>query len=294
MLNPFLLTGFGFLLFYFIFALLVNWGLRVTYRNTESGDAPNVPNAPTMTDPYLIACLRGGEKEALRVATVALIDRGLLNASGETLTTKNEDAIKLVNRPIEKAVLKRYSSPGEAGEIFADPDAQAACEAYKKVLTHNGLVADGGTYRKRMLPMFVALGALAGVTAIKIYVAFAQGRHNVGFLIVLTIIFAIAVLVAFGKGRTARGEAMMADLKQLFDRLKKRANTLASGGKTNEAALLAAVFGISALSASAFPFVKQLYPGKGASDSGSSCGSSGSSCSSSSCGGGGCGGGCGG
>jgi hypothetical protein len=94
---------------------------------------------------------------------------------------------------------------------------------------------------------------------------------------------------------------MMADLNQLFKRLKGRAYTLSAGGKTNEAALLAAVFGLSALPATGFPFISTLYPAKNKSDSNSSgCGSSSSSCSSSSSscssgsscgGGGGCGGG---
>ncbi|MBI5073845.1 MAG: hypothetical protein HZB62_01550 [Nitrospirae bacterium] len=64
---------------------------------------------------------------------------------------------------------------------------------------------------------------------------------------------------------------------------------------TNDAAFLAAVFGLTALSGDYFPFVKELFP-KASSTYGNSytggCGSSG--CGSSGCGGGGCGGGCGG
>jgi uncharacterized protein (TIGR04222 family) len=82
MLNPLLLHGGAFLLFYCALALLVMWGLRLAYRSTEGEGGSG---AMAMTDPYLIACLRGGAKEALRVVTVALVDRGLLIASGETL-----------------------------------------------------------------------------------------------------------------------------------------------------------------------------------------------------------------
>ena len=71
---------------------------------------------------------------------------------------------------------------------------------------------------------------------------------------------------------------------------------LRTGGATNEALMLAAVLGIHALPAEAFPFVHQVYPKPmSSSSSGGDGGSWGSSCSSSggsSCGGGG--GGCGG
>src|SRR5690349_2485 len=126
MVNPFVLHGGAFLLFYLLLALAVYGGLRLVYRFTE-GDGDLA--APSMTDPYLIATLRGGGKEALRVATVALIDRGLLESKDETLATRNRHSVKMVNRPIEKAVLTRYITPGSASAIFADAGARAACDA---------------------------------------------------------------------------------------------------------------------------------------------------------------------
>ena len=80
-------------------------------------------------------------------------------------------------------------------------------------------------------------------------------------------------------------------------RLKSRTSTLSAGGATNEALLLAAVYGIYELPDNAFPFVEQLFPKprKPESDSSSWWDSSSSSSSSSSCGsssgGSGCGGG---
>jgi hypothetical protein len=74
----------------------------------------------------------------------------------------------------------------------------------------------------------------------------------------------------------------------MFARLRSRADSLRQGGATNEAALLAAVFGVGELSPTRFPAVEALTPKPKKSDGGSSCSSSCSSC------GGGCGGGCGG
>ena len=291
-MNPFDLTGASFLGFYVLVGIAVVWALRLWLRHQETANATPAQN---MTDPYLIAHLRGGENEALRVATVALLDRSLLVADGEKLKTKKTNAFGAVSRPIEKAILQHYIKSGEGHQIFKDVAAKRACADYSKELKDQGLLADTRTYTARFAPVMIALGVLIAVTWIKITIAFSQGRHNVGFLVVLTILFGIIVLFAWFRRHTARGDAMLADLRSLFSRLKDRAKSLRAGGQTNEAALLAAVFGLSALPAASFPFMKKLYPAK--SGDGSSCGSSSDSSSSSSgsscgggCGGGGCGG----
>ncbi|MBL0124460.1 MAG: TIGR04222 domain-containing membrane protein [Betaproteobacteria bacterium] len=287
-MNPFQLTGFSFLGFYIVLGVVVFWGLRMWFRHLETADAAPQQN---MTDPYLIAHLRAGANEALRVATVALLDRGLLTAVGETLTTKDGNAVGVVQRPIEKAILQRYRTPGEGHDIFKDSAAKSACASYDRVLKNQRMIADGGTYAKRFVPVAVALGVLITVTWTKVTIAFSQGRHNVGFLIALTILFTIIAMVVWFRRRTALGDAMLTDLRSLFARLKGRAKSMRAGGQTNEAALLAAVFGLSALPAANFPFMEKLYPAKSSDGSGcssSSC-SSGSSCGGG-CGGGGCGG----
>ncbi len=293
-MNPFDLSGIIFLVFYLVFGIAVVWGVFKWIDKSETGDGPPAQN---MTDPYLIAYLRSGENEALRVATVALLDRGLLIAKGEKLQTKSGNTVGVVQRPIEKAILKFYVKEGEGHEIFKNAAAKNACDSYAKVLKDQRMLASASTYAKRFSPVAVALGVLLAITWTKISIAFSQGHHNVGFLIMLTFLFGIVIVILWRRRRTALGDDMMNDLKSLFSRLKDRSKTLRPGGQTNEAALLAAVFGISVLSASEFPFLEKLYPRK-ATD-GSSCGSSsscssGSSCSGgSSCGGGGGCGGCG-
>ena len=73
-MNPFDLRGPEFLLFYFCFSLVVIFALAILRRRAESGPAPKID----LGDPYLIAYLRGGEHEALRVAVISLVDRGML------------------------------------------------------------------------------------------------------------------------------------------------------------------------------------------------------------------------
>src|SRR3974390_1249430 len=75
---PFDLPGPQFLVFYGVFALAIILALNIGRRISEGGPTPQIE----ATDPYLFACLRGGPKEVARVATLGLVDRGLLQISG--------------------------------------------------------------------------------------------------------------------------------------------------------------------------------------------------------------------
>ena len=288
-MNPFQLTGFSFLGFYLVFGIAVIWLLRISFKQLEASDTAVKQN---LTDPYLIAHLRAGTKEAVRVATVSLLDRGLLSADGDSLSTTNNKWQKLAQRPIEKSILKFYATASTANAVFKDAGTISACDSYAKTLADQGLLADSNIYAKRLLPVAIALAALLAVCWIKVSIAFSQGRHNVGFLIFLAIVFGVIALVVWRRRLTAQGDAMLTDLRSLFSRLKGRAKTMRAGGQTNEAALLAAVFGLAALPAASFPFLEKLYAARASSRSG--CSSSSSCSSGSSCGGGCGGGGCGG
>lgn len=289
MLSPFALTGFQFLLFYLLFGSIVWLGMRwwIARLETERERAPT----SLANDPYAIAYLRAGAVEALKIATISLVDRGLLKADGENLKTKNQDALRAAHRPIEQAVLSRYMRPGPAEDILSGAESLPACKQYREKLKQQDLLVGPRFMETRFIPGVAALACLWTATAIKTTIALAQGRHNLLFLFILSVVFSVLVFFSLKKRTTARGDALLADLKVLFARLKARANRLAAGGQTNEAALMAALFGIAVLPSLQFPFVSQLYPVK-ASDSGSS-GSGGSDSGGSSCGGG-CGGGCGG
>jgi hypothetical protein len=125
----------------------------------------------------------------------------------------------------------------------------------------------------------------------KIVVALSRGRSNIGFLLFITVIALVFAWKTATPRLTARGEALLDDVKNLFLSLKLRGPQIRPGGASTELVMLAAVFGISALPRDRFAWASQLFPRADASDTGTgtSCGSScGSSC------GGGCGGGCGG
>jgi uncharacterized protein (TIGR04222 family) len=284
-MNPFLLAGPQFLVFYLVFGLGANY---LFHRFLASqGKRLDISASELARDPYRIAYLRRGKYEAIAVATVALHDRGLLRWSLDRLQTANVESIQQVSRPIEKALLTYYLKPKKIEIGLNDISVNAACETYKRKLSELGLLVSTEMFWRRVLPCLFTLSLLVACGWIKINTAFSHGHYNVGFLFFLTIFFPVILLIQCCGRLTAAGKELLSHLRRLFSLLKNRAAKLQSGGETNEAALVAAVFGLSVLSETQFPFVRHLLPSPSNSNSSSSCSSS--SCSSS-CGGGGCGG----
>jgi uncharacterized protein (TIGR04222 family) len=301
-MNPFDLPGPQFLLFYIIFSGAVIGALIIWRRYVESSKTPKID----LSDPYLIAYLRGGEAEVLRVATVSLIDRGLLVATGTSLKRAENASPESARRPIEQALLTKYARAGEVSWMFEDDGLKKACEAYGVILRRAQLLADENVTQARLIRLVIAAFLLSGVGFTKVLIAIDAGRTNVGFLIVLTIVaIVVAAVVSFPR-LTQSGKEMIEDVQNLYGGLRDRSRSIAPGGATIEPMMLAAAFGVGALHGQAFAYTGTLFPRArktsnscasdgdcGSSCSSSSCSSSSSSSCGSSCGGGG-GGGCGG
>ena len=287
-MNPFDLPGPEFLFFYFILSVAVIVTLVVLRRVAESDDAPQID----LSDPYLIAYLRGGDNELLRVALVSLIDRGLLVVNGTQIKRADNAQPSSVRRAVEKLLIEKYATPSEATSIFDDPELKAACEPYQETLKRNRLLPDDSLSQARLTRFVVAFLVLAGLGGIKVLLALERGRTNVFFLVFLTL-FALVVAgkVSFPR-LTAKGTALLADVQTLYAGLKDRATFIRPGGATIEPMMLAATFGVGALAGDGFAYTKTLFPRAQSSDTSSSCGSSCGSSGGSSCGGGcgGCGG----
>lgn len=295
-MNPFDLAGPPFLLFYVVFAIATVWILGRVRRASEDGD----PGRVSLTDPYAIAYLRGGSNEVLRVASVALADRGLLVPSSTTLETRKDAHAK---HPLEAALLEKYREFGAATAIFTDKGLAAATEPLRASLTDLGLLPGHRENQSRARLFALGLAILLTVSGARLVQASSRGQRNVVFLIVLSIFAAIAASAAAFPRRTAKGDRLLDDLRTLFSGLRERAPSLRAHAASPEVALLAAVFGVGLLPAGDFGWIRKAFPkssyaSESASSScGSGCGSSSGSSSGSSCGsscGGGCGGGCGG
>src|SRR5262245_16850586 len=287
-MNPFDLHGPEFLLFYFCFSLVVILAIIILRRRAESGPAPKID----LGDPYLIAYLRGGEHEALRVAVISLVDRGMLAMDDRTVRRADHVASDMVKHPIEYEVLKKFGDPGEAHSIFKDDKLKFLFQTYRDKLERAGLMPDADVRRDRQMRLLLASMALGVVGVIKIVFGLSLGKP-VGFLAMMMI--AAMVIAAFSsfKRLTVRGKETLSDVTNLYSGLRTRVNSLSPGSASAELAMFAAVFGVGALAATPFGYARTLFP---QATNNSSCGSScGSSDSSSSCGssdgGGGCGGG---
>ena len=286
-MNVFDLRGPEFLLFYVFLTIVVLVVTAFVRRVLDGSGAVQSPST-IVSDPYLVAQLRGGAGETLRVALLSLVDRGLIEESGGTFRTREGAEPEHGHRPIERDVLRLYQNGGDGPAVLS---LAPSCEPYEERLRSLGLVADESIRARRFALFGLMLVLLGGVAATKIYIGISRGRP-VLFLVILSAISVLLLYKAAMPRRTRAGEALLGDVRRLFGGLKARAETLRRGGATSELALLAAVFGVATVPLTVFPQRSLLYPVQ--SSTGTGCGSSSSSCSSSSCGGGCGGGGCGG
>ena len=104
-----------------------------------------------------------------------------------------------------------------------------------------------------------ALFLLVGVSVTKIWIAWSRGRHNIVFLIILTLVFVLWAMTTWRRERTGAGDGLRR-ARRTFKSLKDRAENIRPGGMTNDASYLAALFGLAALPAGYFPFITTLFP----------------------------------
>ncbi|MDX2029882.1 MAG: TIGR04222 domain-containing membrane protein [Blastocatellia bacterium] len=287
-MNPFELVGPDFLAFYFGLSLVVILTVWMVRRGAESGPAPKID----LSNPYLIAYLRGGENEALRLGVVSLVDRGLLMADGAMLARAERTTSRDGQNRIEQELLKKFGTRSEAASIFKDANLKAACLEYRQQLEKLGLLPDEQARTARWMRFGLGALLLGGTAAMKVSVGLSRERP-VAFLVILGALALAAMAVASFPRLTPRGRAMLADAQTMYAGLRDQASLQQQPAGAGQMMMLAAVFGVAALAPTEYAFARTLFPQASSSGCGSSCGaSSSSSCSSGGDGGGsGCGGG---
>jgi len=304
-MNPFDLPGTLFLPLYLLFGIGVTLVVVAIRNSMEPAEGPRL----NLSDPYPIAYLRGGSGEVLRLATVSLVGGNFLKVEDDKITLPGGTEKKGTHPKIEAEVLQFFSFYDDPKQLFERQAALAVAETYKQRLTDLGLLPDDALRQRRMMLFGAAVAVLWGTALFKIVLALERGRHNIGFLIVLALIFTPVLYKLCTPKRTQLGKKVLKDLKTLLAGSLKTAKSHNGRGPRDETLLLAAVFGTATVAALGYGWIKQIYPKAmvnqlgvetscGSSCGSSSCGSSGdsgggSSCSSSSCGGGGGCGGCG-
>jgi uncharacterized protein (TIGR04222 family) len=282
--NPFDLRGPLFLLFYWAAAVLLLALARLGRRRLESGPIPRLSSV----DPYTVAVLRAGPREAIRLASLSLADRGLLNVTKPITVTAADGAEDKVKRTLEREILREATSPIPAHTLPERAGLRACCRPIEEDLRSRSLLVSGPQIGVRVLLGLAALAVLWAFAAVKIGLALQRGRSNVQLLVLSAMLAPLvcALVVVMGR-RTEIGDRLLADLRVLFRGLRQRAASIAPGGATNEAALIAAVFGLPAVTVGTWGTAGTFFAAPARRDGSgcgsSSCGSS-SSCSSSSCG----------
>jgi uncharacterized protein (TIGR04222 family) len=287
MVGLFTMRGPEFLQLYVILCFLacgllsvVRWGLE-----------PQPQSFDQVRDPYVIAYLRGELGELIRVVTLSLALRGLLNVDKKGIQTVNSSEIERARVPIEKLVLTVCQQRSTPVLIEANAQVRAAGRDYERHLLERGLVVSESAVQKCQLWAWVAFAALALLAIVKIVVALSTGHSNVMGLFVCLLIVSIFLLRGARYRLTRLGREALKDLRELFAHLKDRRDNLPKTA-ISEATLLAALFGVYSLMGidraawtRMFVRVDTSSSNGGVSGCGGGCGGGGGGC-----GGGGCGG----
>ena len=287
--NPFDWSGPWFLLAYLIFGLLVYYLARELLIRQELRN----PHAQLSLadDPYRIAFLRGGALEAVKIAAIVLVDRGLLRAEGPLLETASADSLRFASHDIERDVLRLYlGRQGHSKELAAQADMLPSCRAYQDSLTQQELLVGPPLLRRRERITWPAHYLLLTVAAVKAVIAISRQHYNLLFLALLLTIFLLMLRGLRTQATSWSAQRLLTDLRMLFGRLNLRASRLQAGSSSADMALLAAIFGLGALPLSVYAYVAELYPVPRHSSDSSSGGTGDSSSGGGDGGGSGCGG----
>lgn len=256
-MNPFLWSFPAFLAFYLLYGV----ALLVLQRRwiKRDGQAASVDLQQLASDPFRIAYLRGGAAETVKIATISLVDRGLLINKRSNVQIRDLDALKLAQHPIEKDVLQHYL---KMDSIFHMPtkSMRAICDVYRDELTRQGLVITSQQKNKRRMQAAAVITCFLTVMLFKLAIDAERGNHNAELVVNFAIVFIIMAIVRARQQRTAAGDAALRDLNKQFGRLKARSHMLRPAVHNENVTLAAAIFGTEYLPDEYFPFIERLYP----------------------------------
>jgi uncharacterized protein (TIGR04222 family) len=279
-MNPFGLGGPEFLVFYAGVTTLMIVVSRVLLRGRERVEGSG---GGAVRDPYLMAVLRGGRMELLRVAVVALADRELL-AVREGQAEATDAGLKTAPaNEVERELLEYCREPRTAAALFGGPVLRDAADRYEDELLRLGFILGRRQHVARRNVFLAGTALLLAITAVRVAAAFTTGHTHVDTLIFLTgaaIGFFGLVLVA---RRTAAGDAYVREVRNRFKALSLRPRDLRGGHARAELAMIAAVFGTATLSLNEFAWAHRFFAsgydptagyvaGAGACDGGAACG----------------------
>jgi len=247
---------------------------------------------PKEGDAYGIALLRSGHQDVVRTILARLSAADLIAVEGHELRRVESDAVAGRLPDIERRAWEKAS--GDTEECFLEiEDATApAMEELGAKLRNDHLLRTPAETAPLWALFGVMLLAGPGMGVAKILVAIGRGRANIGFLILLSVIFVVLTWLLFRPTRQTRaGRDYLDWLKESHRGLLQ---LVLSGRRASagEIGLVTAIFGLGAVAGldRMAALRMALRPKSSSGDAASSTSSCGSGCGGGSCGGGGCGG----
>ena len=305
-MNPLDLTGPEFLAFYVPYGVIVlafAWVVRAVTALTPSppeGTRWAPGSYPREGDAYAIALLRAGAPEAVRTLLSRLASMKLIRVENRKVRTA---ALRNGERQLQPIELTAWRAVSSGAPVLA-PQAQALVdraarphfEEIRRELAEQGLVP--GPERRSVLRAIQLLTWLAvvGLGLAKLVVALDRGRTNVGFLVVLIVVFWIVIVFVLRPPlRTSAGSRYLKWLQESHRELVQKLGTDRRDSH-GDLALAAGIYGLGGLTT--IPVLASLdsalHPRRHSNSGGdgptSSSSDSGGDGGGSSCGGGGCGG----
>ncbi|HVF29250.1 MAG TPA: TIGR04222 domain-containing membrane protein [Pyrinomonadaceae bacterium] len=301
-----------FLILYACVIVLTLTGCWWTLRLLDWTKSLPLLSVPSNPDPYEIAYLRGGENELIRSVIFSLVQRGYLRvshqASGSLISPASQVFEQHNLTPLERRVSDWFTTSHKVESIFR-PSAlptqiKPFSTTYEQRLRRENMLTPTELRGTAAAVLFVGALVITALGGYKLFTALSEGRTNVAFLVMMGVISLVILFKICRPPRLSRrGRTYLKKLQLAFERLKTRGvgATQAFGSPATFAAadptalLVVGLFGVSALSGTAYDDYHQAFR-RSAADGGSSGASCGSSSSDSGdgggsgCGGGGCGG----
>lgn len=306
-MNPLDLTGPEFLRFYLVYGvlllLLARWARSRVLRAQEPlpGGLWTPGTYPREDDAPAIALLRGGPPEAVRTLLSRLLSLGYLEVNGQQVRAVDAPPgapqLQRMERDVWSALGRGgWLSPEETESRVRQAMAPHLDEMDRRLVDRGLLTSPEQRSRLRQI-LFAAWLAIFGLGCVKLLVALARGRTNVGFLVLLLIGFTVLVfwLLRLPR-RLPAGDRYLKWLQEAYSGLR-RPLEIGERDSARDLSLAAGIYGLAAVPALlplGMAFDPSLDPRRRAESGGGGCGG-GSSCSSGGDGGGdGGGSGCGG
>jgi uncharacterized protein (TIGR04222 family) len=284
--NPFDWSGPSFLAFYVALCVAAVLFVYCWWQwIRDEGEPKTLPS-----DPYLLAYLAGGPREALRAALLRFSLEGALTFEKAKIARASSHP-KRPHGPFEAAVWNALGShPRTFSTLLEGGGDDGFAGPLRDRLESSGLVRPRATVELGRVVVFAVVGLLLAVALVKIGIGVSRGRPVaiLGFLAIVTLLIGANVRLSPLSGGGARA---LDSVRGLLEGARVRASWREKATlQDDELVMVAAVFGLAAVASGDRPLLLALgvTDARGGSSSDSSS-SGGSSCGGG-CGGGGCGG----